>query len=202
MTTEAASTTNDAVLDVVMSRRSPAKFREDRPSREVIERLLEAAIRAPNHYLNEPWRFFVVTGTARERLGDLFAEQLRRRQPEPTAPSAQAALDRERKKTLRAPVVIAVAAVQTENARALPIEDIAATAAAVENILLAAPGLGLGAYWRTGDAAYDAETKAYFGLRPEDHIVSFVYVGYPEVLGPLTPRTGLDGKVTWQGWDD
>jgi nitroreductase len=202
MTIDAATAIDQAALDVVLNRRSPAKFREERPPRELIERLLEAAIRAPNHYLNEPWRFFVLTGAARERLGEVFAERMRRAMPDATAPSAQATLDRERKKTLRAPVVIAVAAVRTENARALPIEDIEATAAAVENILLAAPALGLGAYWRTGDAAYDDEIKAFFGLRPEDHIASFVYVGYPEVWGPLTPRTGLQDKVSWQGWED
>ena len=97
--------------------------------------------------------------------------------------------------------LIAIAAVRTESTRALPIEDAAAVAAAVENMLVAAPELGLGAYWRTGDAAYDDRVKAHLGLNPEDQIVSFLYVGYPAAWGDLTPRTGLENKTRWLGWD-
>ena len=32
--------------------------------------LLEAAVRAPNHHLTEPWRFIVLTGQALEDLGE------------------------------------------------------------------------------------------------------------------------------------
>jgi nitroreductase len=200
MATEQATTPERAVLEAIHNRRSPTKFRPEPPPKELIEQLLEAAIRAPNHYLNEPWRFFVVAGEARQRLGEVFAEVARSKLADPTTPQGRSALERERQKPLRAPVIIAVATVRTEQARALEIEDIEATAAAVENILLAAPALGLGAYWRTGDAAYDPKTKEFFGLRPQDHLASFLYVGYPETWGPVTPRTGIADKTTWLGW--
>jgi nitroreductase len=122
--------------------------------------------------------------------------------PDPTTPQARSLLERERQKPFRAPVIIAVAAVRTTNAHAIPIEDVAATAAAVENVLLAAPALGLGAFWRTGEPAYDPGVKEFFGLRPEDQLVSFIYVGYPDVMGDLTPRTGIEDKAQWLGWDD
>lgn len=202
MTTESMETAGRAALEAILNRRSPAKFKPERPSREVIEQLLQAAIRAPNHYLNQPWRFFVITGDARKQLGNVFADLLARDMTNPMTPPMQATIDRERQKTLRAPVIICVATIRTPNQRALPIEDIEASAAAVENMLLAAPALGLGAYWRTGNAAYDAEVKAFFGLTPDDHITSFVYVGYPETLGPVTPRTGFEDKTTWLGWDE
>jgi len=194
--------TAPAVLHAILNRRSAAKLAADRPPREVIEKLLEAAIRAPNHYLNEPWRFFVLTGSARDQLGDVLAERLRAQLTDPASPQSRATLERERKKPLRAPVLIAVAAAHTGNVHALPAEDASATAAAVQNMLLAAPALGLGTFWRTGEAAYDPAVKAFLGLQPEDQIVAFVYVGYPEVLGDVTPRTGLDGKVDWRGWEE
>lgn len=191
-----------AVLEAILNRRSPRSFKSEQPPRAVIEQLLEAAIRAPNHYVNEPWRFFVIAGDARNRLGDVFADRLAKSMVNPMTPPMQATIDRERQKPLRAPVVIAVAAIQTPNTHALPVEDIEATAAAVENMLLAAPALGLGAYWRTGDAANAEETRAFLGLKPEDHLVAWVYVGYPEEWGPVTPRTGHADKVVWLGWDD
>jgi nitroreductase len=191
-----------AVLDAIVNRRSPAKFSTDRPPRAAVEQLLAAAIRAPNHYRNEPWRFFVLAGVARERFADALVTRLVKTLPDPTTPQAQSLIDRERQKPFRAPVIIAVAAVQTSNTKAMPLEDVEATAAAVENVLLAAPAVGLGAFWRTGEPAYDSDVKAFFGLRREDQLVGFLYVGYPEVMGDLTPRTGIEDKTQWLGWDD
>jgi nitroreductase len=75
-------------------------------------------------------------------------------------------------------------------------------AAGVQNLLLGAHALGLGAYWRTGDAAYDPRVKAFFGLGPQDHLVGFVYLGYPaEPPKPVT-RTPAAELVEWRGWDD
>jgi nitroreductase len=60
--------------------------------------------------------------------------------------------------------------------------------------------LGLGAYWRTGDAAYDPGVKAHLGLKPEDDLVGFIYVGYPEGLRPVAPRVSAADKTDWRGW--
>jgi nitroreductase len=64
-------------------------------------------------------------------------------------------------------------------------------------MLLAANSLGLAAIWRTGDGAYDAHVKAYFGLRPQDEIAGIVYLGYPDTsLPPLPSRERQFGGVT------
>jgi nitroreductase len=202
MTDQETLAPGEAVYQAILDRRSPRSFKPERPPRELIEKLLQAAIRAPNHYLNQPWRFFVITGEARNQLGDVFADRLAKTMNNPMTAPMQATISRERQKTLRAPVLLCIAVVQTPSQHALPIEDIEAGAAAVENLLLAAPALGLGAYWRTGEPAYSDEVKAFLGLKPEDHIVSFVYVGYPQEWGPVTPRTGYEDKTTWLGWDE
>ena len=77
------------------------------------------------------------------------------------------------------------------------IEDIEAAAAAVQNMLLAAEELGLGTIWRTGDAAYDPLVKRWFGLTPDDHIVAFVYVGFPEGSRQMRVPTPFSAKTTW-----
>jgi len=189
-------------LQAILNRRSPASFSSEQPPKDLIERLIEVGIRAPNHYLNEPWRFIVLAGDARKSLGEAFAESLQSRLPNAETPQAQAQLQRERQKTLRSPVLIVIASARTENTRALPIEDVEAVAAAVENMLVAAPELGLGAFWRTGDAAYDDRVKAHLELKPEDRIVAFLYVGYPATWGDLTPRTGIEDKTRWLGWEN
>ena len=54
-----------------------------------------------------------------------------------------------------------------------------AAAAAVQNMLLAAHALGLAAIWRTGPSATDPAIKHFFGWEADQHLIGFVYIGYP-----------------------
>lgn len=175
------------LLELLRSRRSIPRVTAEEPPRELVEQVIEAAGWAPNHHKTEPWRFAVLTEKARQELGDVMADSLRRRLPTPDSPEAQAMIDKERAKPLRAPVVIAVAVEPSDLPKAIEIEEIEAGAAGVENMLLAAQALGLGAMWRTGEAAYDPEVKRFLGFTPNAHIISFVYLGYPDVPA-LPPR--------------
>ena len=51
--------------------------------------------------------------------------------------------------------------------------------AAVQNIMVAAHALGIGAMWRTGDLANDETVKARLGFADKDQVVGFVYLGTP-----------------------
>lgn len=177
----------DELLELLRSRRSIPRVKPDEPPRELIEQVIEAAGWAPNHYKTEPWRFVVLTGNVRHELGDVMAGVLRRRLPSPDSLEAQPMIDKERAKPLRAPVVIVVAVEPSDLPKAVEIEEIEAGAAGVENMLLAAHALGLGTMWRTGDAAYDPEVKRFLGFGPNAHIISFLYLGYPDVPA-LPPR--------------
>lgn len=163
----------------------------------MIEAVIEAAGWAPNHYKTEPWRFAVLTGAARERLGDVMAGSLRHRLPAPDSPEAQAMLNKERAKPLRAPVVIAVAVEPSDRPKVREVEEIEAGAAGVENMLLAAHALGLGAMWRTGEPAYDPEVKRFLGFSPSAHIIAFVYLGYPDVPDLPERERDLRGVTRW-----
>ena len=191
-----------SVYNVIKARRSVGKMKQERPSREKIEKILAAATYAPNHHEVEPWRFFVLSGKYRQEVGDLLAQRLIERLPETTSEKAQAAIAKEGHKLMRAPVVIAVAWLKPNMAKVKDIENVEAVSAAIQNMLLVAQEEGLASIWRTGDGAYDPRIKAYFGLEPEEHIVGFVYLGYPAV--PVSPRepTHFEHKTRWLGWDE
>jgi nitroreductase len=57
--------------------------------------------------------------------------------------------------------------------------------------------MGLGAMWRTGDAAFDPDVKAALGLAPDQHLIGFIYVGYPQAELPAPNRPGADDRTTW-----
>ncbi len=181
------------VIEAIRSRQSAGTIKPDPVPRELIERLLEAAVQAPNHYKVRPWRFVVLTGEGRNRLGDVMAESFHRRFPDVQA----AALDRERAKPLRAPVVIAVGVDLPTESRVLEIENVCAAAAACENILLAAVGLGLEGHWRTGDAARDPEIKGFLGFGAKQPVIAFLYLGYPEVAAAPLDRPGFEERTRW-----
>ncbi len=173
-------------FEIIKQRRSIGKMTGEQPTREQIERILEAATHAPNHHKTEPWRFFVLGGKARVELGEIMRASLASRMTETTSDKARALLDKERNKPLRSPIVIVVAAEHPMQPGVLDIENVEAVSAAVQNMLLTIEEIGLAAQWRTGDAAYDPRVKQWLGLTPEDHIVAFLYLGYPAI--PRTER--------------
>ncbi|MCL5067660.1 MAG: nitroreductase family protein, partial [Thaumarchaeota archaeon] len=81
---------------------------------------------------------------------------------------------------------------------AIPQEEVLACGAALQNMLLAAHSLGLGAAVRTGKSAYSREVREYLGLRDEESVSGFVYLGYPDGASPAGRRSGLAAKVEWR----
>ena len=166
-------------LDAILTRHSIPKVKPDPVPKEIIERLLQAAVQAPNHYQVRPWRFVVLTGKSRNALGEIMAQTMKKQNPETPDSGMEFGTGQA---ALRAPVVIAVGVDKPADPRVLEIENICATAAAVENMLLAAHAEGLGAMWRTGTAARDPEVKKFLGLSPDQELISFVYIGYPDMI--------------------
>jgi nitroreductase len=181
------------VLEAIHTRYSAGKIKPDQVSRELIEQLLAAAVQAPNHYKVRPWRFVVLTGASREKLGEAMAESTRTSKPDATEEDLQ----KDRVKPLRAPVVIAVAVDRPGLTKAKEIENVCASAAAVQNMLLAAHALGLGAMWRTGPSAIDPAIKHFFGWEADQHLIGFVYIGYPAEPAVLHERPSFEDRTTW-----
>ena len=183
----------------IKGRRSIGKMTEQSPTREQIEQLLEAATHAPNHHKAEPWRFFVLTGKARNELGEITASSLATRLQDTMGENTQAILDKERNKPLRSPVLILVASEHPTTPKVVDIENVEATAAAVQNMVLVGEEMGLACIWRTGDAAYDPHVKQWLGLSTEDSIVAVLYVGYPAISATERQPVPFEAKTTWLG---
>ena len=187
----------EALIGALRERRSMTKSKPDAVPRELVERVIESATWSPNHRRTCPWRFVVVTGESRRDLGQVMAEAYASRQRAAGVEISEAQLEKERDKPLRSPVLIAVFAVSSDDPRVIEIEEVEAVAAGVQNMLLTAQALGLGAMWRTGDAAYDPKVKEYLGFRPDDHLVAFVYLGYPSLIPPVHRDDQVDRYTRW-----
>lgn len=168
-------------LDWIFRRRSVRSFRPDAVPPEAVQDLLEAAMAAPSAAARDPWHFIVVRGA-----------ELRRRIADALPHGAMAA---------RAPLVLVVLGdVERANDRqpSYLLQDVSA---AIENLLLAAPALGLGAVWLGVHPRPDrmSALKALFKLPDSILPVAAIAIGYPAETPP--PRTRFRAEaVHEEGW--
>ncbi len=184
----------------IETRQSIGRMKQDPVPRELIERILESAVHAPNHRLTEPWRFHVFTGKGRGELARARAElaSLQAQAEGEEDEMAAGRISRERKKAFRAPVVIVVIC-EAGRDEVETLENYAACAAAVQNMLLTAHALGLGTMWRTGAPAYHDHMRRFLGLKEGDTVVAHLYVGYPDMGERPRRRQPAREKTIWHG---
>lgn len=184
------------VLQAIHSRGSVKAFKPDPLDRNLIEQLLDAAVRAPNHKMTEPWRFYVLTGDSKRRFAELRRDRRAQRFEDPEAPEARKALEKAYDSVIDTPAVIAVATLVADD----PVrreEDFAATCCAIQNMLLAAMSLGLGTYLRTGSLLEDPRLRELLGAGEGERVIATIYVGYPKEEPRLKPRAPAAEKTRW-----
>jgi nitroreductase len=182
-------------LQALLSRVSPARLAPDEPDPSLIEQILAAGLRAADHGRLRPWKFLVVRGEARHRLGELLAEGLKSRNPA----AGPEMLEAERNKALRAPVIVIVMAVVQDNPNVPAIEQVVSAGAAAQNMLVASHALGLGGFWRTGAAAYDPLFKKALGAAEKDVIVGVLYLGTVATAGKEKEPDPAGVVAEWNG---
>lgn len=178
-------------IEALQTRTSWPRLVEPAPSDEQLHELLRAAVRAPDHAMLRPWRFLVVRGEARTRLGEMFAERI--------GPDTEEKRKKLREAPLRAPLVIVVAARVKQHPKVPRVEQICSAAAAAQNISVAAFALGYASIWRTGEPAYDGAVKRGLGLDENDAVVGYLYLGTPTVTERPAPELDpADFVADWQ----
>lgn len=183
-------------LTLLQQRNSSPKLRDPGPDRQSLATMLRAATRAPDHGNLRPWRFLLIEGDARHALGDLFARALAARNPD----ARDADLEKARSKTLRAPLIVAVAVSPTEHPKVPFIEQQLSAGCAAHGLLLAAEALGYAGIWRTGANAFDPIVMRGLGLADHESLVGFLYIGTRDGRAKPIPEHNLDDFVA--RWPD
>jgi nitroreductase len=155
------------------------------PTQAQLLRMLQSAVRVPDHGKLAPWRFVRIAGDARLHLGELLAARARERDPD--APDA--AVEKDRLRFSFAPTIIAVVARPVAGHKVPESEQLSSGACVCFALLQAAQALGFGAQWLTGWPAYDPVVRARLGVGDTEHVLGFVHIGTasepaPERLRP------------------
>lgn len=187
------------VHEAIQTRRSKALIEDKAVPKELIEQIIEAGTYAPNHHRTEPWRYFVLTGEGRNKLGQVFADITEKQQEDPEAEAevSKSQIERVKNNPLRSPVIIAVGVEPSDRHNVILKEEYAAVSAAVQNMLLTAHALGLGAIWRTGAICYEPKVTEFFGLSEQGEIAAFIYLGYSNMEPAPLQKTDAKELTTW-----
>ena len=205
------------IYELMKSRRSVRRFRPDPPSREQIERLIDAAITAPSASNKQPWRFLVVA--SREKIARLagFVKQAVDRIARHIDPPSEAAFRAYGDYFTRfeqAPIVIVAlyrsltvlsnlvdGALAEEDRRRIRIMEensgLVGVSMAMQNLLLMAHETGLGASGMTGPLVASDQARAVLEIPASWEIAAFIPVGFPAEQPPPTDRKPAGRVMTW-----
>ena len=181
------------IFDIIKKRRSvfPAQYNNSPIAKSDIEKILEAANCAPTHKRTEPWRFKVLQGESKDKLGLFLAEKYKENDPSPKDFTYSKLMDNPR----RAGAVIAIC-MQRDPKGSLPEwEEVASTAMAVQNMWLCCTEMGIGCYWSSpGLIKFMGE---FFDLNEGEKCLGLFYMGNYDEEAPVVSRGPIADKVTW-----
>ena len=181
--------------DVVVSRRSIRRFRSDKISRDILDKIIYHATMAPSGKHEQPWYFVVIQDDVdyKNKVADLIVgageEQLVKNPNFPQGYVRGTALA-----IKTAPVLIAV--FETRDSQLNMQKQ--SMGAAIQNICLSATAAGLGSLWMGYVDLCNKEIESHLGVPSTHKIVAAVAIGYSDMTPAVPPRKPLDATVEFR----
>ena len=205
------------IYDMMRSRRSIRRFRPEPLPRELIERVLEAAVTAPSASNKQPWRFLVVTDAkTKHDLADAVRTAVDRVAPHVVPMFEQSFrtysdyfICFEDAPVVIVPIFKQLALLSNMVDDTIDAQDrqsiehmehtssIVSTSLAVQNLLLMAHELGLGATVMTGPMVALESVLEIIGIPEGWEVVALVPLGFPAEEPSPTERKPVDRVVRW-----
>ena len=185
-----------AALEFLLARRSyPARtLTLPVPDRALVELILKAAARVPDHGKLEPWRFIVLHKPALQRLAGLVARRAVELNTDPDKRPKSVA------QYAQADLAVVVVSVPKSTVKVPLSEQVYSAGAVCMGVLHAATALGFGANWLTGWLSYDRVFLTEgLGLAPEESVAGIIHIGTVGEVVPDRPRPDLARITTWAG---
>lgn len=157
-------------------------------------RMLQAAVRVPDHGKLVPFRFLRIQSADRQVLGDMLAVRTLQRDPQ----AADSVVEKDRARFSHAPLIITVVAQLTAGHKVPEQEQLLTAGCVCFALLQAAQALGFGAQWLTGWAAYDEVIGQALGLQANEKVAGFIHIGTPRLDVPERERP--DAAALLEDW--
>ena len=181
-------------LTALHARNSINLLTEPAPSKQQLDNIIKAGLRACDHRSLTPWKFLLIEGDARAEFGDLMVKAKEAVDGSKLAPDLAATL---KKKPFRAPTILVVVAAIKEHEKVPEVEQLLSAGAAAQMMMTAAHAQGVGAIWRSGSMMFTDEMHRGLELEENDKIVGFIYLGKAKIAKPLAELNTDDFVKRW-----
>ena len=192
-------------FDIIHARQMIRRYTDQPVSDETIAQLLDAATRAPSPHNRQPWRFVVIQGDARGRLAQAMGSRLREDLARDGVPADLIERDaaRSHQRITSAPaLILACLSMEDMDVYPDPRRNQAehwmagqAVAAAIQNMLLAATELGLGACWMCAPLFCPDAVAAALQLPADWEPQALITLGYPAPGEPAKRRERREARL-------
>lgn len=172
---------------IIKSRVSQKSYLDKKIDRDLILKLLNVAVFAPNHKLRQPWRFIIIEGDGKATLQERYTQKLE--------PEAKEKVDIAFAKMFKAPMIIAFI-MPTSLDFNIEFEDIQANASLIQNFLLLAENEGLSTHWKTPAFIKTDRFKEILHVADNEMIAGFIMVGYADKKAKTKPRKAAQELTT------
>jgi nitroreductase len=176
------------------------QFRPQSVPRDLLAQLIELAVWAPNHRMTEPWRFYVLDGPSRVKLGEIAAEITASKITLAGGDAETAARKGAEAAAAWAgvPTLLYVTSLRSDNPE-IDEENYGAVCCAIQNLTVAAHAAELGTSWSSGAVAAAPALHTLAGAGPNERMVGLLRVGYldPALTPPAARRTSGAALTTW-----
>jgi nitroreductase len=147
------------------------------PNGRDLAQILETATTVPDHGGLRPWRFAVVTGAGRDRLGEALVAGLHQMRG-PDLPEAM--VNKMRGKAFAAPCSVVLIASPDPGSNVPVWEQVASASCTGYAMVLAAAALGLGAVWKSAAVLEAEPVRTLFSLNEHEKLLGWVNLGTPD----------------------
>ena len=177
------------IKDLVKNRRTIHQFKpEPVPDEVTLRAAIEQAIWAPNHYLTQPWRFYLLGAESKERICLLNSQLVNEKQGER---AAQVKLRRWRE----VPGWLLLTCLKSDDEVTMR-ENYASCCCVAQNLMLILWDSGIGVKWTTGAVTRTRDFHDIVGADPAlEEVVGLFWYGYPAEI-PAAERKPLDQVLT------
>ena len=193
-----ANTSFEQLQAIIKSRRSVSwsKMNGQIIPDEAVAKVLALADWAPTHGRTEPWRFFVYKGSSLKQFGKTHADLYWQHTAEDKR--QEATYEKLLHNVDHASHLVIAIMKRGENVKIPQLEEVAATSAAIQNILLGVTALGISSFWSTGGMTHTNALKEHLGLATDDIIMGLIFLGYTDEPAKEGVRNiAINEKVKW-----
>ena len=179
-------------LDNILNRVSARKLSEPYPNKEEMKLVYKAALRAPDHAWLRPSSFIEVKDDGLDKLSNIFFNY-----GKSSSDISDEIAEKYKNAPYRAPMIIILVNSFKEHPKVPEIEQKLSTATAAQNIMLALNAMKYSCMWRTGKLAFNKSVQKSIGLKDNQEILGYIYVGTETGKKKQIPSLDIDQFVTY-----